>query len=252
MENSYPVLVCADCLSAMENMKKKSIDAVIADLPYGTTHCKWDEVIPLDELWKAYQKVCKDTAPIVLFASQPFTSRLISSNFKMFRFCWYWEKEKGTGFLNAKRQPLRAIEEICVFYKKPPVYNPQMVPLDKPYRHTLPNTHSDIHNHGVKSIDAADPKRQYVTYTHSYPKNILRFPRDKANKSLIPSQKPLALVEHLVKTHTNPGDVVLDNVMGSGTTGVACKKLNRKFIGIELKADHFDIAKNRIESTPAP
>ncbi len=238
-------LLYGDCLDLMKEVPSASIDAVVADLPYGTTHCKWDSLIPLESLWNQYKRLIKNNGAIVLFSAQPFTSQLIMSQSKLFRYCWYWEKEKGTGFLNAKRQPLRVIEEICVFYKKMPLYNPQMALRDKPYRHTLPNIHSEIHGGGVKSIDNSK-QRKYVEYTHQYPTNILKFARDNANKSLLPTQKPLALVEYLIKTYTKEGDTILDNSMGSGTTGVASVKLGRKFIGMEINKDNFDIACKRI------
>ena len=239
-----------DCLQVMPtSLEPNSIDAIIADLPYGTTKCKWDSIIPLELLWNEYKRLLKDNGVVILFSGQPFTTTLISSNIKMFKYCWYWEKEKGTGFLNAKKQPLRVIEEICVFSNAQGVYNPQMTLLDKPYRHTLPINQSDTVSNGIKSIDDRKPEREYVTYTHAFPKNVLKFTRDKANKSLVPTQKPLALIEYLIETYTNANDTVLDNVMGSGTTGVACQKLNRFFIGIEKNTTHFEIAKSRIKET---
>ena len=239
-------IILGDCLEVMDHIPSGSIDAIIADLPFGVTNCKWDTPIPLDKLWEGYLRVAKKTAPIVLFASQPFTSNLIMSKPKLFKYCWYWEKEKGTGFLNAKRQPLRSIEEICVFYRQQPTYNPQMVARDKPYRHTLPISETDIHNK-VRTTSNDDPtKREYAVYTHTYPKNILQFPRDNANKSLIPTQKPLKLLEYLVETHTNPGDLVLDNTAGSGTTLIACASLLRKFIGIEMDEGHFETMETRL------
>ena len=233
-------LLLGDCLQVMPTLSPNSIDAIIADLPFGITNCAWDSEIPLNKLWEQYLRLIKEDGQIVLFASQPFTSNLIMSNPKMFKYCWYWEKERGTGFLNAKKQPLRVIEEVCIFYKKHK-YNPQMRPIDKPYRHLLPIVQSDITNNVATC--APDAPKQYGHHTEAYPKNLIRFARDKA---LIPTQKPLALLEYLVKTFTNEGDLVLDNVMGSGTTGLACKKLSRNFIGIEMDAKHFEIAQNRI------
>lgn len=238
-------LILGDCLSVMGEIEPRSVDAVIADLPYGTTNCSWDTIIPLQPLWAAYHRVLKENGCVVLFSAQPFTSILISSNLPEFRYCWYWEKEKGTGFLNAKKQPMRVVEEICVFYKTKCTYNPKMVPLVKPYTHTLPAHKSDIHN-DVKSTSGGE--RTYKTYTHAYPKNVLKFPRDKANKSLVPTQKPLKLLEYLVETHTNPGDLVLDNTMGSGTTCLACKNLNRNYIDIEQNSKHYQIATARLNT----
>lgn len=177
----------------------------------------------------------------MLFGSQPFTSKLISSNLDWFKYCWYWEKEKGTGFLNAKKQPLRCIEEICVFYKENK-YNPQMVPLEKPYRHKLPTKATETLN----DVASFGTEIQYREYTHSYPKNILQYPRDNSNKGLHSTQKPIALLEYLVATYTNPGDLVLDNTMGSGTTCLAAKNLNRDYIGIEIDSEMYEIAKVRI------
>ncbi len=240
-------LVLGDSLEIMRHMPNLSIDAILADLPYGTTNCRWDSIIPFEPMWHEYNRVAKINAPIVLFSAQPFTSNLIMSNVEMFKYCWYWEKEKGTGFLNAKRQPLRAIEEICVFYKKQPTYNPQMIPQKHPYKHTLPINDTEINNE-VRTIKHGDPNaREYKTYTHTYPKNVLKFPRDNANKGLIPTQKPLALMEYLVKTYTQENDVVLDNVAGSGTTLLACQNLRRKFIGIEIDPQNFDICVSRVE-----
>ncbi len=233
-----------DCLEILPTLESNSVDAIITDLPYGTTNCKWDSAIPLSPLWEQYERIIKDDKPIVLFSAQPFTTTLITSNVRKFKYCWYWVKEKGTGFLNAKKQPMRVVEEICVFYDKLHTYNPQMIPLEKPYKHTLPIKKSDINKGGIKSM--AKEEREYVTYTHTFPKNTLFYPRDKANKGLVPTQKPVGLLEYLVKTYTNENDVVLDSCMGSGTTGIACLNLNRRFVGIELDKEHFAIAKDRL------
>lgn len=170
------LIYCGDCLDLMPNIGSGSIDTIIADLPYGTTACKWDSIIPLNKLWTEYSRVIKKSGNIILFSGQPFTSVLISSNIPLYRYCWYWIKEKGTGFLNSKHQPLRAVEEICVFYKEKGTYNPQMILLEKPYKHTLPIKQSDTTNTGIKSIENPE-KRQYKEYTHSFPKNILFFPK---------------------------------------------------------------------------
>lgn len=234
-------LLCGNCLSIMPNLPDKSVDCVIADLPYGITMAKWDCELPLDVLWSEYARICR--GPILLFSSQPFTAKLIASNLALFKFCWYWEKEKGTGFLNAKKQPLRCIEEICVFYEQGKnVYNPQMVPLDKPYRHKLPTKASET----INSVKSFEENIQYKEYTHSYPKNLLKFPRDNSNQGVHSTQKPLALMEYLIMTHTNPGEVILDNTMGSGTTCLAAKNLNRDFIGIEIDSNMFATANQRL------
>ncbi len=236
-------LLCGDCLSLLKDVPENSIDSIIADLPYGITQAKWDCEINLDQLWIEYKRVAKPNASFVLFASQPFTSKLISSNIKEFKYCWYWEKEQGTGFLNSKKQPLRCIEEICIFYKEQCTYNPQMVQLAEIRKNKLPTKSSELIGH-VKSFNQ---KNDYVVYTHSFPKNILKFSREKGNKKFHSTQKPLELMKYLVKTYTNEGDMVLDNVMGSGTTGVACKELNRNFIGIELDQEMFNLAQKRID-----
>jgi DNA modification methylase len=239
-----------NCLDLMAEMADHSVDAIICDLPYGTTQCKWDLVIDSDLLWAQYLRIAKPDAPIVLFSAQPFTSKLILSQPDLYRYVWYWEKEKGTNFFRTGNQPLRVIEEICVFAKTSKyTYNAQMIPLDKPYRHTMPLKHSAITGKGTISAANTKEQREYKTYTHAHPKNILKFSRDNGNKGQVPTQKPIALMEYLVLTYTNSGDVVLDNTMGSGTTGVACKKLGRGFVGMEMDTKHFDIAKARIETT---
>jgi site-specific DNA-methyltransferase (adenine-specific) len=220
-------------------------------LPYGTTFCDWDAVIPFENLWIQYNRVLKPAGSVLLFSCQPFTTQVISSNLKDFRYCWYWTREKGTGFLNARRQPLRVVEEVCVFYRKATPYHPIMVPLEKPYRHTLPRKNSATLNVAPAST-TRDGEREYKDYTHRYPTNLLHFPRDRGGKSLVPTQKPLALLEYMVQTFTQPGDVVLDNTMGSGTCGVACRKLDRRFIGIEKNPDHYAIARDRILATAGP
>lgn len=179
-------------------------------------------------------------------ASQPFTTTLINSNIKLFKYCWYWEKDKGTGFAFSGKQPLRKIEEICVFYKKQPNYDSQGEKLDKPYKHTLPIKKSE--SGGITSNNLnPDGSRKYVWYTHKKKHNLLYFSRDNANKGVHPTQKPVALFEYLIKTYTNEGETVLDNCMGSGTTGVACVNTGRNFIGYELDDEYFEIAKERIE-----
>lgn len=225
-----------------------SVDAIINDPPYGTTQCKWDIALDLDAVWEQYLRVLKPNGVILMFAAQPFTSKLIMSKIDLYRYTWYWEKEKGTNFLSTGYQPLRVMEEVCVFARNTKfTYNPQMVPLDKPYTHTMPIKKSAVAgNFASANQDAAN--RQYKTYTHAHPKNIVRFARDNANKSLVPTQKPLAVMDYLVKTYTDVGQTVLDNTMGSGTTGVACKTLGRNFIGMEMDPKHFRIAKDRIDA----
>lgn len=225
-----------DCLELMKDIPEKSIDLILCDLPYGTTCNKWDTPINLESLWKEYERIIKDNGAIVLFAQTPFDKVLGASNIKLLKYEWIWEKEMGTGFLNAKKMPLKNHENILVFYKKPPIYNPQMRE-GKPY--TIVQ--------GGESSNYGDYHR--VTTENSgerYPVSIIKFNRDK--EKMHPTQKPVALCEYFIKTYTNEGATVLDNCMGSGTTGVACKNLNRDFIGIELDENYFKIAKERIDN----
>jgi len=226
-----------DCLELMQRLKDASIDMVLADPPYGTTACKWDSVIPLEPMWDELKRVIKANGAIVMMASQPFTTTLISSNMKMFKYCWVWEKSKPSNFLNCKKQPMRKVEDVAVFYAKQVIYRPQGLIVGKQ------NSNSGTENtYGkVKSTWAQD-----ITYTN-YPHNILRFANIVGRQAIHPTQKPVVLMEYLIKTYTNEGETVLDFVMGSGTTGVACKNLGRNFIGIELDCEYFEIAKKRIE-----
>jgi site-specific DNA-methyltransferase (adenine-specific) len=242
-----------DCIELLKQQPDHSVDAVICDLPYGTTQCKWDVALDFDALWAQYERVAKPKAPILLFSAQPFTSKLIMSRIDQYRYLWYWEKEKGTNFFRTGNQPLRVIEEICVFSRENGyTFNPQMIPLDKPYRHTMPLKHSAITGKGEISASQSAEAREYKVYTHAHPKNLVKFSRDNGNRSLVPTQKPVALLEYLVETYTNPGDIVLDNTMGSGTCGVACKRLGRAFVGMEMNEQHFQIASERIASEPVP
>ena len=232
-----------DCLEGMKRISDGSVDMILCDLPYGTTSCKWDSVIPFEPLWEHYKRVIKDNGAIVLTARQPFTSRLIASNEKMFRQTWVWDKVIGVNFMNAKKMHIQGFEDICVFYKKLPTYNPQMeegIPF-KDSRETKHRTETEALGSRVKYT----PQNNNGT---RYPRGIIRFSA-RNNNPLHPTQKPVPLFEYLIKTYTNDGETVLDNCMGSGTTGVACKNLNRKFIGIELDENYFEIAKNRILET---
>ncbi len=231
-------LLQGDCLELMKKIPDGSVDLVLCDLPYGTTRNKWDSIIPLDELWEQYHRVIKDNGAIVLFGGEPFTSRLILSNPTNFKYRLTWVKDGYTNFLNAKKQPLRQIEDICVFYHQQPTYNPQFKD-GKPYKQLsgIPKGNYDVpHCKRVETIN--DGKR--------YPTDFLEF--GKVKKTIHPTQKPVDLLEYLVKTYTNEGDVVLDNCMGSGSTGVACVNTGRKFIGIELDKGYFEIAKERINN----
>lgn len=218
---------------------------ILADLPYGTTACKWDTIISFDKLWEQYERVIKDNGAIVLTASQPFTTALINSNIKLFKYCWYWEKDKGTGFAFSGKQPLRKIEEIYVFYKKQPNYDSQGEKLDKPYKHTLPIKKSD--SGGITSDNLnPDGSRKYVGYTHKKKHNLLYFSRDNANKGIHPTQKPVALLEYLIKTYTNENETVLDNCAGSMSTVIAALNTKRNCIAIEKDTKYFEIGKERV------
>lgn len=235
-----------DCLTKMTKISDNSIDMILCDLPYGTTVNKWDSIIPMDKLWSHYRRITKDSGAIVLHASQPFTSKLICSNLEMFRYTWIWTKENGTGFVNAHFQPLKIYEDICVFSKssavpsakKRMVYNPQgLIPYNK-----VTKRGSAGSNYNQQTIK----NENFQEYTN-YPTNILTYQRDK--DKLHPTQKPVALLEYLILTYTQEGETVLDNCMGSGSTGVAALNTKRNFLGIELDDTYFNIAKRRIQET---
>lgn len=240
-------MIRGDCLVEMKNIADKSIDMILCDLPYGTTACKWDAVIPFEPLWEQYRRIIKDNGAIVLTASQPFTSALVMSNIKMFKYEWIWEKNVPTGMILANRMPMKYHENICVFYDKQPTYNKQLIgrnwktqkTVKKITRRARPDEHGI--NKDLQEWKDFDGKKKN-------PSSVVNFdvvPR--ATGTLHPTQKPVALFEYLIKTYTNEGDIVLDNCMGSGTTGVACKNLNRNFIGIELDEEYFKIAEARIK-----
>lgn len=234
-----------DCLEIMKKIPSKSIDAIICDLPYGTTNCKWDAIIPLDKLWIEYERIIKDNGAIVLNASQPFTSALVMSNPKIFKYEWIWQKSHATGHLNSKRQPLRQHESVCVFYKKQCTYNPQMI--DKTYLDKRTKSGADVDADVYNKFNKVE---RQIPVTKGYPKTIQYFatPFKGGEGGKHPTQKPLSLVEYLIKTYTNEGEMVLDNTMGSGTTMVACKKLGRNGIGIEKEQKYFKIAQERVNS----
>lgn len=221
----------------MPTMPDKSVDMVLCDLPYGTTRCSWDTVIPLDKLWSEYKRVCKGA--IVLTAAQPFTSFLVTSGIDLYRYSWVWEKSKATGFLNSKKRPLVAHEDVLVFSENTPVYYPQMstgLPYDKGVRKA--QTKDDVYNFFNQVEVKSSGER--------YPRSVIYFTTAEREGGYHKTQKPVALMEYLIKTYSNEGDTVLDNCMGSGTTGVACKSLGRNFIGIEKEEKYFNIAKDRI------
>lgn len=224
-------LMNGDCLELMKGIADGSVDMVLCDLPYGTTQNKWDSVISFDALWSEYERIC--SGAIVLTASQPFSSALIMSNPDWFRYAWVWEKSSATGHLNAKRMPMKLHEDVLVFSKKPAPYNPQgLLPFNKVARRGSNGT-----NFGASGSE------NFQEFTN-YPRSILKFQTDP--KPVHPTQKPLALMEYLIRTYTNEGMTILDNCMGSGTTGVACVNTGRKFIGIDMDAGYFEIAQKRI------
>ena len=232
-------LMQGDCLERMKEIPDGSVDMVLTDPPYGTTACKWDSIIPFEPMWEQLKRVIKPNGAIVLFGSEPFSSALRMSNIKNYKYDWVWVKESGTGFLNSRKQPLRNNEQVLVFYKKQALYRPQMRKGFKPYK---------IKRDGRSNSDNYGDQVSCTTVSNGdrYPLNTLTFPRDKSRQH--PTQKPVALMEYLIKTYTNEGETVLDFTMGSGTTGVACVNTNRKFIGIELDEIYFSIAKERVNN----
>jgi len=229
-----------DCLKILPTLENNSVDLLLVDLPYGTTACKWDSIIPLDQLWEQYNRICKQNAAMVFTAAQPFTTILAASNISNFKYEWIWEKPQGTNPMNAKVMPLKSHENILVFYRKKPTYNPQMW-YSTPYSGFSSETSKIGEVYGqAKSKHRDNPEGS------RYPKTVLKF---KQEKGLHPTQKPVELMEYLIKTYSNEGDTVLDNTMGSGTTGVACVKTNRNFIGIESDREYYTLAEQRIQST---
>ena len=235
-------LILGDCLEKMNGIPDANVDLILCDLPYGTTACKWDSVIPFEPLWEQYRRIAKKNAAIVLTASQPFTTALISSNLRDFRYSWVWDKVRGSNFQNARRMPMKSHEDVCVFYGAQPTYNPQYW-FGKPYATKERPRAREVEGLGRSS--AANVCAATVSDDgRRYPLSIVRISRD--GDRIHPTQKPVALMEYLIRTYTNEGETVLDNCMGSGTTGVACKNLNRSFIGIELDPEYFKIAEKRI------
>ena len=233
-----------DCIEVMKTMPDNSIDMILCDLPYGTTQCKWDTIIPFEPLWEQYKRIIKDNGAIVLTASQPFTSALVMSNIKMFKYEWIWEKDKPSNFALANKQPMKYHENILIFYKNQPIFNKQLEPRRgsgaKRCKYPVDNsnrtsTHSDIKD-----------EIKYFNPLLKNPSSIQVVSTGRRQDISHPTQKPVALFEYLIKTYTKEGDLVLDNCAGSGTTGVACKNLNRNFIGIELDKEYFKIAEKRI------
>ena len=229
-----------DCLEVMKDIADKSVDMILCDLPYGTTACKWDNVIPFEPLWEQYNRIIKYNGAIVLFGSEPFSSKLRLSNLKMYKYDWVWDKKIPSGMSYARFQPMRQTENISVFCKSKTIYNPQLTKREKPIKKGG-NKYSP-----TAPIEACKQGKPFSkTYEYKQPINLLRYDKVRRN-SLHRTQKPVALLEYLIKTYTNENETVLDNCMGSGSCGVACINTNRNFIGIELDENYFNIAKERI------
>ena len=229
-----------DCLERMKEIPDGSVDMILADPPYGTTACKWDSVIDLPLMWEQLKRIIKPSGAVVLFGSEPFSSQLRISNLKMYKYDWIWDKENAANFSLANKQPMKIHENISVFYYKQPIYNP------------IKTKGNVNHTQGkIKNANSSELRGEMVRVADDvtgmkFPKSILRFSKHSSQLKLHPTQKPVALMEYLIKTYTNENETVLDFVMGSGTTGLAAKNLNRKFIGIEKDAGYFEIAKQRL------
>lgn len=241
-KQNYAKLYQGDCIELMDNIPDKSIDMIFTDLPYGTTRAKWDSVIDLGLLWEQYNRIIKDNGAILLFAQTPFDKVLGTSNLDMLRHEWIWEKTSATGHFNAKKMPLKAHENILVFYKKLPTYNPQKTRGHKPVNsfRKYAGKESDLYGENTEDIVGGGS-------TERYPRSVLLFPSDKQKSNYHPTQKPEDLLRYMIRTYTNPGEVILDSTMGSGSTGVAAIKEGRNFIGIELDEKYYDISKERIQ-----
>lgn len=237
------ILMQGDCLQRMKEIPDGSVDMVLCDLPYGATCNRWDTCILFEPLWEQYHRICKKNAAILLFGQPPFSAIEITSNLKEFRYEWIYEKTNATGFLNAKRMPLKAHESILVFYKNSPTFNPQFENGEPRIKGGGNRTSENYGKFLYSDKRIYDGKR--------YPRDVIKFSNSNRTNgaALHPTQKPVALLEYLIRTYTNDGETVLDNCFGSGSTGVACVNTNRNFIGIELDQSYFDIAKQRIEQT---
>ena len=231
-----------DCLEGMKRIPDGSVDMILCDLPYGTTACKWDNVIPFEPLWEQYERIIKDNGAIVLFGSQPFTTDLINSNRRLFRYELIWDKGRGNEPWLCNIRPMKSHENICIFYKSKVQYNPQMIPLDKPDKRGACKVSFGEHAKYRSQL----PKREY---THRYPVSIIKATGARRGKH--PTEKPTELFEYLIKTYTNEGETVLDNCIGSGTTAIACINTGRNFIGFELDKHYCEIANERIRKALA-
>ena len=239
--NEYSLLF-GDCLERMKEIPDGSVDLVLTDPPFGTTKCSWDSVIPFEPMWNELKRIIKPNCAVVLFGAEPFSSLLRCSNIKDFKYDWVWEKSKATGFLNSKRQPLRAHEIISVFYSKPPTYTPQMtegVAYNKGVRKE--QTQNDVYG----SFNQVEVKSEGLRF----PRSVQYFKTAESEGSFHKTQKPVALLEYLIKTYTQEGETVLDFTMGSGSTGVACLNTNRRFIGVEMDEKYFDIGVKRMQES---
>ncbi len=229
-----------DCLELMKDIPNGSIDMILCDLPYGTTACKWDTIIPFDKLWEQYERIIKPHGAIVLTASQPFTSALVMSNPKLFKYEWIWEKTKASNFQLAKLNPLKFHENILVFYKKPPTYN--QLTLEDCYIKSGRGT-------DVRQLKHCKDSKDYVTTKTGYNRSVIKVANPSGKGHPHPTAKPVPLMETLIKIYTNEGELILDNCIGSGTTAIACKRTLRNFIGIEKEQEYFDIANERLNGT---
>lgn len=237
------ILMKGDCLERMNEIADNSVDMILCDLPYGTTACGWDVVIPFDELWRHYKRVLTDNGVVALFGQEPFSSIMRMSNLEWYKYDIYWEKERLTNIMQVKNRVGKTVETISIFYKKQPVYNPQMTEYDGPRR-----TNKVKNGKIGKLIDNSNDKtvKEYNDTGLRYPTQVWRYSRDILKENYHPTQKPVALLENLIRTFTNPGFTVLDNTMGSGSTGAACINTERNFIGIENDAQYFDISMKRL------
>lgn len=239
-------LIQGDCLEEMSRLKDASIDMILCDLPYGVTaKNKWDTIIPFEKLWEQYNRIIKDSGAVILFGQDKFTAKLVLSNEKYHRYNLVWNKVLPSGFLNANRMPLREHEDICVFYKKPPTYNPQKKkgnPCHKKGTAVGKMNDGNFNNDNYRDFKVIETEGDM-----KFPTSILTFPKPHPSVSVHPTQKPIELLEYLIKTYTNDGELVLDNCMGSGSTGVACINTKRNFIGIELDDKYYNISKTRLQ-----
>ena len=238
MSEGKKEILLGDCLELMKDIPNGSIDMILCDLPYGTTACKWDAIIPFNELWKHYKRVITPNGAIVLFCSQPFTSALIMSNPNDFKYCWTWDKVKPNGHLVAKIRPMQRTEDIAVFGKGKIKYNPQMTKRDKPKK-SKEYSRTEI-------MGGEQTNFEERTLNEKYPQSVLEFSNASQVEKLHPTQKPVELFEYLIKTYTNEGELVLDNTAGSGTTAIACINTNRQFIVMEKEQKYYDIILKRV------